>query len=101
MDVETSVKPLDTMQKIDACLSADFESPFSKRSLSVIEKIKIAAADLLYGYKENLASTNTNLSKEIKSILIFFIKNNIPKLRTTEYKIFTIKIIIIIFYSFN
>lgn len=65
MDVETSVKPLDTMQKIDACLSADFESPFSKRSLSVIEKIKIAAADLLYGYKENLASTNRNLSKEI------------------------------------
>lgn len=65
MDVETSVKPLDTMQKIDACLSADFESPFSKRSLSVIEKIKIAAADLLYGYKENLASTNINLSKEI------------------------------------
>lgn len=65
MDVETSVKPLDTMQKIDACLSADFESPFSKRSLSVIEKIKIAAADLLYGYKENLASTNTHLSEEI------------------------------------
>jgi len=65
VNVNTSVKPLDTIQKIDSCLSADFESPFCKRSLSVIEKIKIASADLLYGFKEQLSVTDKCLSDAI------------------------------------
>lgn len=52
-------------QQIDSYLSADFESPFSKRSLSVIEKIKLAAADLLYYYKEDLVTKNVSLSESI------------------------------------
>ena len=65
VNCNTSVKPLNTVQKIDRCLSADFESPFSRRSLSTIEKIKIASADLLFGYKEALSVKNKLLSELI------------------------------------
>ena len=65
VNCNTSVKPLNTVQKIDRCLSADFESPFSRRSLSTMEKIKIASADLLFGYKEVLSVKNKLLSELI------------------------------------
>ena len=65
VNCNTSVKPLNTIQKIDRCLSADFESPFSRRSLSTIEKIKIASADLLFGYKEASSVKNKLLSELI------------------------------------
>ena len=51
-------------------ISNDFKSPFSRRPLSIVEKLRIAAGDLLYVYNDEvIRKDDPELAERIDSVI--------------------------------